>query len=72
MLAKLPAAVGVPEITPPVLIVRPVGKPVAVQLYGVVPPVAVTVVDAYATETCPLGRLTGVETTKGAGEIVTV
>ena len=33
-----PAAVGVPEMTPAVLMVIPVGSPVALKEYGVVPP----------------------------------
>ena len=40
-----PVAEGVPLIRPVVeLILRPAGSPVADQLYGVVPPVAITVV----------------------------
>src|SRR5579885_147983 len=40
----LPAIVGVPLMTPVVaLMVKPAGNPVADQLYGVVPPVALTV-----------------------------
>jgi hypothetical protein len=39
------AAVGEPEITPPELIVKPVGKPVALQVYGAVPPVATNVAE---------------------------
>ena len=43
-LLLVPATVGVPPITPvDGLMVRPVGKPVADQLYGVEPPVATTV-----------------------------
>jgi hypothetical protein len=39
----VPAAVGVPVITPVLaLIVSPAGRPVADHVYGVVPPVAVT------------------------------
>jgi len=46
MLAVLvPAVVGVPLITPVLLlIVKPAGKPVADHVYGVVPPFATTVV----------------------------
>ena len=33
-----PAAVGVPEMTPAVLMVIPAGRPVALNVYGVVPP----------------------------------
>ena len=41
---KGPLAVGVPESTPvAALSVMPVGRPVAIQLYGVAPPVAVRV-----------------------------
>ena len=36
----VPEAVGVPEIAPEELIVRPAGRPVAVQVYGAVPPPA--------------------------------
>ena len=40
---KLPDTVGVPEIRPVLLlIVRPVGKPVADHVYGAVPPVPVS------------------------------
>ena len=52
-----PAVVGVPEITPPELIVRPAGRlpELVVQLYGVAPPVAAK--DwLYATPTCPPGN----------------
>ena len=42
---KGPLTVGVPESTPvPAASVKPVGRPVAVQLYGVRPPVAASVV----------------------------
>jgi hypothetical protein len=44
---KRPLTVGVPESAPvPALSVMPVGSPVAVQVYGVRPPVAVSVVVA--------------------------
>jgi hypothetical protein len=36
----VPEAVGVPEMVPEELIVRPAGRPVADQVYGVVPPPA--------------------------------
>ena len=36
----VPAAVGVPEIAPVELMLRPAGSPVAVQVYGAVPPPA--------------------------------
>jgi hypothetical protein len=36
----VPAAVGVPEIAPAELILRPAGSPAAVQVYGAVPPPA--------------------------------
>ena len=39
----LPAAVGVPVMTPAALMDRPAGRLVAVKVYGGVPPVAVTV-----------------------------
>lgn len=52
---KGPAACGVPEITPPVEIVNPVGNPVAVQVYPVpLPPVAVSVSE-YAIPNSPFG-----------------
>jgi hypothetical protein len=52
----VPAAVGVPLITPVVaLIDSPAGNPVADQLYGVVPPLAVTG-PVYALFTVPFGR----------------
>jgi hypothetical protein len=41
---KLPAAVGVPVMTPAELIERPLGRPEADQVYGGVPPVAARVV----------------------------
>ncbi len=37
-----PAAVGVPEIRPEVLMTVPGGRPVAVNVYGAVPPCALT------------------------------
>ena len=40
---EVPTPVGVPEMTPPLLMVRPSGRPVAAQVYGALPPVAVTV-----------------------------
>jgi hypothetical protein len=49
---NVPAAVGVPEITPAVLIANPVGRPVAVKVIGAVP-VAVTV-KLYAVPTVPV------------------
>jgi hypothetical protein len=36
----VPAAVGVPEIAPEELMLRPAGNPVADQVYGAVPPPA--------------------------------
>jgi hypothetical protein len=36
----VPAAVGVPDIAPEELMLRPAGSPVAVQVYGAVPPPA--------------------------------
>jgi hypothetical protein len=38
----VPVADGVPEIRPPVVIERPAGRPVAENVNGVTPPVAVT------------------------------
>src|SRR5690349_14820892 len=52
----VPAVVGVPLITPvAALIDNPAGNPVADQLYGVVPPLAVTG-PVYALFTVPFGR----------------
>ncbi len=46
VLVKVPAVVGVPEIAPVAeLTVSPGGSPLADQVYGVVPPVAVGAVD---------------------------
>ena len=47
----VPVAVGVPEITPPLLMVSPAGSPVAVQMYGVVPfaPESVTLYAVFCT-----------------------
>ena len=41
----VPPALGVPEIAPEELIVRPAGSPVADQVYGNVPPLAVIVAE---------------------------
>jgi hypothetical protein len=59
---NVPDTVGVPEITPvDELIVTPAGNVPAVtdHVYGVVPPVAATVVEVYATLICPSGRAAG-------------
>jgi hypothetical protein len=59
---NVPDTVGVPEITPvDALIVTPAGNVPAVNdhTYGVVPPVPVTVVGAYATLICPPGNVAG-------------
>ena len=50
----LPNDVGVPVTWPEVLIERPVGRPIALNVYGPVPPVAATVA-AYATPVVPAG-----------------
>ena len=58
----LPAVVGLPPITPvDALMLRPVGSPVADQVYGVVPPLAATVA-LYAVPTTP----------PGSGEVVVI
>src|SRR3954454_11111981 len=58
---KLPAAVGVPEIRPDdALIDRPVGRPVADQVYGCEPPVA-DICRLIAAPTVPV-RLPGLPT----------
>ena len=41
----VPAAVGVPEMAPDELMLRPAGSPVADQVYGAVPPVAAIVAE---------------------------
>jgi hypothetical protein len=41
----VPAAVGVPEIAPEELMLRPAGSPVADQVYGAVPPLTLIVVE---------------------------
>src|SRR5690242_17978089 len=52
---KDPAAVGMPEITPAAAAsVSPLGKPVALHVYGVVPPAAVRVTE-YPLLTTPPG-----------------
>jgi hypothetical protein len=43
---NVPVAVGVPLMVPPELMVNPLGKPVAVQEKGLVPPVSVKVMPA--------------------------
>src|SRR5215212_11029548 len=48
---KVPVAVGVPDTTPPLEMVTPGGRPVADQVYGGVPPLAVTWNDAIGVLT---------------------
>ena len=63
-----PAAVGVPEIWPLLeLMLKPAGNPVADQVYGVLPPVAATVVE-YDVPAVPFGSEEVV--TAGAAAIV--
>ena len=62
---KVPEAVGVPLMVPALLIERPLGRPLADQLYGETPPVAASVAE-YAVPTVPAGRVV-VEITSGAG-----
>ena len=50
----VPVAVGVPEIAPEEFMLRPAGSPVAVQVYGAVPPPA-TIEAEYAAPVKPLG-----------------
>jgi hypothetical protein len=40
---KVPSVAGVPLIEPAVLMRSPAGRPLAVQVYGALPPVALTV-----------------------------
>jgi hypothetical protein len=53
---KVPAVVGVPEIVPVADRVSPAGRApeLRLQLYGMVPPLAASVVE-YAVPTCPAG-----------------
>ena len=62
---KVPDAVGVPLMVPALLIERPLGRPLADQLYGETPPVAASVAE-YAIPTVPAGRVV-VEIASGAG-----
>ena len=61
------AALGVPEITPPVLMVSPEGSPVAVHDNGALPPLAARVAE-YAIPTTPFANDAVV--TDGAAAIV--
>jgi hypothetical protein len=62
----VPDAVGVPPIAPvDAFSVRPAGSPVAVHVYGALPPLA-TRVAPYAVFTAPLGRDVVVMATAGA------
>ena len=71
-----PAVVGVPEITPAALMVRPAGSPIALNVYGAVPPVApgATLTDVIAVPTVDAGMSYAALSVKvkaaGAGEIV--
>ena len=62
---NVPAAVGVPLIVPPLLIERPLGRPLADQVYGDIPPVAARFV-AYVVAIVPGGRV-AVEIASGGG-----
>jgi hypothetical protein len=64
---EVPAALGFPEMTPPLLNVKPAGSEPAltVQVFPPLPPVAVNVCE-YAVPTVPFARLPG-ETLSGAG-----
>src|ERR1700682_4143155 len=65
------AVVGVPESTPVLVFkLRPVGKPDDDHVKGLLPPVAVTVVEGYATPTVPVGSVAG-PLTAGTGLMVT-
>src|SRR5579872_2794518 len=63
----VPGTVGVPLITPPLFMVRPVGSPVTAQVYGEVPPVACIVAE-YVPPPMPFGS--DVVLTLGAGLMV--
>src|SRR4029077_1777283 len=60
-----PEATGVPLILPALLIVRPLGSPLADHVYGETPPVAANVAE-YAVPTVPAGSEV-VEIASGAG-----
>src|SRR5271165_3158439 len=51
---------GVPVIWPAVEILKPAGNPVAVKVYGAVPPLATTFVGVYGVPTIPTGGVRGV------------
>src|SRR5947209_448963 len=71
---NVPATVGVPNTAPVVaLILMPFGSPVANQLYGVWPPVAVTACcAAYPTPTVAVGGLSAVVVMESAEASVAV
>jgi len=50
----VPAVVGVPETVPELEIVTPAGRPVADQVYGAVPPDALSVNELIGVPTVPL------------------
>lgn len=66
---KVPLTVGVPEIVPLDEIVKPVGKPVAVKVYGPpVPPLPVKVTGVIAT---PCTAVIVTQLADGGGATVT-
>ena len=71
---KLPACVGVPEISPvPPASINPAGSEPDVidHVYGVVPPLAPSVPE-YAVPTCPLGKVAVVIVTGEGDDAATV
>jgi hypothetical protein len=67
----VPAAVGVPDRTPALLKVNPVGSvpEVTLKVYGTTPPVALIVAE-YAVPTTPLGSVAGDKLIVGQVETV--
>src|SRR5450759_3118184 len=69
-LVVAPGVVGVPEIAPAADMLSPAGSPLALKVYGAVPPDA-TKLAAYAVPTVPLGA-DAVVMIRGAGAMVTL
>ena len=65
-----PGAVGVPEIVPAADMLRPAGSPLALKVYGAVPPDAAKPA-LYAVPTVPLGA-EAVVIANAAGTMVTL
>jgi hypothetical protein len=67
---NVPPAVGLPDSTPALVSVRPAGRPVAVNVYGEVPPLAATAVEVYAAPTVPAVSADGVRLIVGAAIVI--